>query len=983
MVSFFHHDYGTGSRKTFLLLILFMSFWASSFSQTFKLSGILTDGKDKQTLIGVVLRLNHLNDSTNTMDAVSDVDGSFVITGLSSGKYLLQASYVGYQPMSQIVQILNADLNLGTLIMVQTSSGLKGVTVTAEQIRAQQNGDTSQFNADAYKTNRDATAEELVTKMPGVTTDNGAVKVNGEDVKKVLVDGKEFFGDDPNAALKNLPAEIVDKIQVFDRASDQSQFSGFDDGNSQKTINIITKRGKNNGVFGKITAGYGFDDENNDGRYTVGGNINFFNGDRRISLVGLANNVNQQNFSSEDLLGVSSSSSSGSGRGAGGRGGGGGPAGGGGNAASNFLVSQQGGITTTQSAGINYSDQWGKNLKVTASYFFNRSDNENNTSLTRNYITNNPDSSLVYTEKGLNSSINYNHRASLRLEWTVDSNNSIILNPKISYQDNNTSKNLMGINTLGESGTQSSLNNQTQALTSGYTFSNQLTLRHRMAKPGRTISLNLGTSYNLKSGNGTLYSQNQYADSSLNDITDQHYDLQSNGLGLSANLSYTEPLTKNSQFLVTYSPSYNHKNSDRETYNRTGSNYTDLDTSLSNKYNNDYYYQRGGLGYRFNTRKMNFNASLNAQYATLTGSQSFPTSFDINRNFTDLLPQAMLNYKFSKTENIRIMYRTNTDAPDITQLQNIVDNSNPLLLRTGNPDLRQDYTHSLIIRYGKTSPGSGNGLFLFANGTIVSNYIGSSTIIALNDTSIRGVVLNRGSQLSIPVNLNGNYSARSFLTYSLPLKPIKTNLNLNAGINYSRTPAIINGQENFANNYTFNGGFVAGSNISENVDFTLSSNGAYNIVKNSLQAQNNFNYYSQTTALRLNYIFLKNFVFNTNVTHTFYSGLGSTYDQQYILWNASLGYKFLKSKAMQVDLYAFDLLKQNRAISRTITESYIEDDQTQVLQRYFMLRLTYTLRSFKSGGMPENPGDNPMRQGHGDHHYNGRGAPGGGYQEQN
>jgi hypothetical protein len=952
-------------------------------AQTFSVSGFLRDARNKQPLSDVVVTFSPQSDSSRIQGDVSDSNGHFSITGVVPGSYRLKAAYIGYSNLTRTVNVLNKDVALGNLDMAAGTNTLTNVTVTAETIRAQQNGDTSSFNANAYKTNPDATAEELITKMPGVTNENGTVKVNGEQVQKVLVDGKEFFGDDPNNAMKNLPAEIIDKIQIFDRASDQAQFTGFDDGNAQKTINIITKRGKANGVFGKITAGYGQDDQTNDSRYTVGGNINFFNGDRRISIVALDNNVNQQNFSSEDLLGVTSSNSGRGGGFGGGRGRSGGSGGGagqgnfgGGDAASNFLVSQQGGITTTQSAGINYSDQWGPKLKITASYFFNRGDNDNNTSLTRNYIVTNPDSGLVYRENGINNSINYNHRANARLEWTIDSMNSIILQPRFSYQDNTTDRNLFGQTTLGANTDLSSTNNLYSAHNSGYTLNNNLTYRHRFMKPGRTISLNVGTAYNDKKGNGLIYSQNRFSGSDTV-TTDQQFDLDANGLTLSANLSYTEPLSRKSQLLLTYSPSYNKNISDRETFNRDGSGYTDLDTGLSNKYNNNYYYQRGGAGYRYNNQKLSLNATLNAQYATLTGDQTFPYPIQIDKHFTDLLPNAMMNYRFSRTENLRIMYRTSTNAPNISQLQNIVDNSNPLLLRTGNPDLRQDYTHSLSLRYGKTGDTRGTGLFLFANASYVNHYIGNSTIIAVNDTIVRDVLLARGSQLSLPTNLNGDWSARSFATYSLPVKSIKTNFNINAGLSYSRTPAIINSLSNFADNYTINAGVVAGSNISEDVDFTLSTNGAYNIVQNTLQSQGNYNYYSQTSSLRFNWIIAKSIVFHTDLNHTLYSGLGSPYDQAFLLWNAWLGYKFLKNKAAQVDLFAFDMLRQNRAISRTITDTYIEDATTQVLQRYFMLRFTYTLRAFKSGGMPEQQGP---RDGEGGprHWQGGRGGMGGG-----
>lgn len=918
----------------FLIIFVSNNIWAQT--NTTSLTGKLLDARDGQPILNATVQLQSNADTSIKQAVLSDYDGNFTIS-VPPGSYRFSTANIGYEPTYRIVQLTSNPLNLGTLSLKSSSTQLKSITVAATQIRSEQNGDTTAFNANAFKTNPDATAEDLLTKMPGISNVNGALKVNGEDVKKILVDGKEFFGDDPNAAIKNLPAEIIEKIQVYDRASDQAAFTGFDDGNQQKTINIITKPGRNSGLFGKVAAGYGLDEKGDNGRYNVGGNINFFNGDRRISLVGMANNVNQQNFSADDLLGVSSGS--GGGRGGGRRGGGGG------DAASNFLVGQQGGIAKTQSFGINYSDNWGKKVKVTGSYFFNRSDNENTTNLTRNYIT---DSNLVYRETGNAQNINSNHRVALRMEYTLDSFNSIILSPRISYQQSESNSADSGITTIGDNNLENAIRNLNSAANEGYNFSNSLLWRHKFAKKGRTLSLNFDTRYNDKTGNGDLYSRGDT-------LIDQDYDLATTGSTYSGSINYTEPVTAKTQIQLNYNPSFNHNNSDRSTYNDDGSTVRNLDTMLTNRFTNNYYYHRGGAGFRYNDSSWSFNATLNAQYATLDGQQEYPYQLQVNRTFTNILPQAFLNYRFSKKENIRVFYRTYNNAPSISQLQNIVDNSNPLFLRTGNPDLVQDYTHYLGIRYGKTSAGKGNGIFLYANGSYIKDYIGSASYIGRGDTqNIRGIRLNPGTQLSIPVNLNGAYRGSLFLTYSQPVKQLKSNLNLSTGITFNRTPAIINNFENFANNYAINGGIVLGSNISENLDFTLTYNGAYLIAKNSLQTKSNFNYYNQTTSLRLNWIFRKDAVFKTDVTHTLYAGLGDAYDRQFLLWNASIGYKFLKSKALMAELYAFDILKQNNSISRNITDTYFEDSRTQVLQRYFMLRLTYTLRSFKgSGKMPE------------------------------
>ena len=304
-------------------LYIFLCFCSFQFlrAQTFTINGKLID-EDKQPAIGSSVFLLK-TDSSFIKGTATDVEGQFNLENINSDNYILKILSLGYKPLFKSIQIKNQDLIIPTITLKQNLTNLKEVTVEAQQALATQNGDTTSFKANAYKVNKDATAEDLVSKMPGVTVVDGKVQAQGEEVKQVLVDGKRFFGDDANAVLKNLPAEVIDKVQVFDKKSDQSQFTGFDDGNASKTINIVTKAQFKNGVFGKVYGGYGYED-----KFKGGGTVNIFKGDRRITVLAQANNINEQNFSSEDLVGVSSSSSGGGG----GRRGGGGPGGpGGGN----------------------------------------------------------------------------------------------------------------------------------------------------------------------------------------------------------------------------------------------------------------------------------------------------------------------------------------------------------------------------------------------------------------------------------------------------------------------------------------------------------------------------------------------------------------------------------------------------------------------------------------------------------------------------
>ena len=356
--------------KFFYTCSLFFLF-ANAFAQMHSISGKLVD-ESKQDLIGTSVFLLNTKDSSFVKGTVTNAEGFFKIEQVESHSYVLKIASLGYKSIFKSIVVLNQSIDLGLISLKQNSLNLKEIKIEAQISLATQNVDTTSFNSKAYKVNKDATAEDLVSKMPGVTLVDGKIQAQGEDVKQVLVDGKRFFGDDANAVLKNLPAEIIDKVQVFDKKSDQAQFTGFDDGNASKTINIVTKAQFRNGVFGKLFGGYGYKD-----KYKSGASINIFKGNRRITVLLQSNNINEQNFSAEDLVGVASTASTGGG----GRRGGGGQGNGSNNATDIFSVNNQNGINTTTLFGLNYSDKWGRKTEVSSSYFFNSTQNDSKSSL--------------------------------------------------------------------------------------------------------------------------------------------------------------------------------------------------------------------------------------------------------------------------------------------------------------------------------------------------------------------------------------------------------------------------------------------------------------------------------------------------------------------------------------------------------------------------------------------------------------------------
>jgi len=933
-------------RIPFLLLFSLLLFKAGMSQGS--LTGQLSDAGDKSPLIGAsVILLNP--DSSLYKGTAADLDGKFLIDNINRGKYILKITFIGYADELRTLEMADAPVELGNISLKPSSKTLKDVVITEKALTAVQKGDTTQYNASSYKTNPDANAEDLITKMSGVTTQDGKVQAHGEEVKRVLVDGKPFFGDDPNAVLKNLPADVIDKIQVFDQQSDQSKFTGVSDGNTTKTINIITKPGMKNGTFGRVYAGYGYEDV-----YKAGFNINFFKGDRRISIVSQSNNINEQNFSSDDLAGVMSSSGGGGGGGMRGRGGmgGGNPGGGnwgGGGSGSNFLVNAKNGISTTHAIGLNYSDKWNKKTEVSASYFLNYADNTAEQFINRQYLPVS-DSGLVYKENSINNSVNINHRFNMKLEWKKDTNNSITYTPKFTLQQNTGKSNLYGQNTSGYD----TLNRTTNFYNSevmAYNFSNELLLQHKFKKQGRTISLNLNGTYSENTAQSDLHSINSYYNdtSFFSSVLDQQATLTKPGSSYGSNLTYTEPLGIKSIVQISYSNSFNFTQNTKKTYNYSSSDdsYNSLDTLLSNVFNSEYVTHKAGLGYRYNNAKLQFMAGANYQYATLTADQSFPYTYSLVRNYQNILPNAMLRYNFSPKKSLRIMYRTQTTQPAIDQLQNVLNNTNPTQLSIGNPALQQNYDNTVFLRYSASNTEKATSFFAMVAGTYTNNYIANSTFTATKDTVRNGIALRRGTQITQPVNVNGYMNLRSFITYGIPFSIIKCNLNFNANAAYVKTPGIVNDVMNYSNAQTFGGGLTLSSNISKQVDFTLSTNLTYNTVANTINKQLNTQYYNQNSKLKMNVIFLKNVVFSTDLTHQYYQGLSQGYNQNYLLWNAGVGYKFLKDQKAEIRLSVNDILEQNTSITRNTTETYIEDVQTNLLQRYFMLTFTYNIKVFK------------------------------------
>lgn len=833
------------------------------------LLGTVTDKATKEGLISATVQL--VSSDGKSSYTSTDLNGGFQFKKLQPGTYTLQVTYVGYKPYKEKQTFAEGQQKEIKIEMAEDAQLLGEVSVQGRATRAEQKGDSLLYNAEAFQVMMGSSAEDLLAKMPGIVVEGGTIQAQGEQVQKVLVDGKEFFDGDVNLAIKNLPSDIIASIEVFDKKSEQAEFTGFDDGEEIKTINIVTKSGFRQGTFGEVSGGYGTDD-----RYKVNGNLNFFNDDRRISVLGMSNNVNQQNFSQEDLAGVMSAGSSGRGRG--GRGGrSGGKSGGtGGSSTSNFMVGSLGGVTSANGVGLNYVDQWGEKWKVTGSYFFNQSDNLTQQQTDREYFESILPG-MTYNEYQENSMKNWNHRFNMKLDYQMTERTSLQLRPTLSFQNNDSYGLLQGQN-LTNGTTESETGTTSFGKSNAYNIGADLMLRHRFLKEGRTLSLMLsGAMRNTDGDTYTDYLNTLYG-LELSPVTDDYSQWKqtlNQQYTLRSNLSYTEKLTDNLQLQLGYKMSYTDSENDKKTYDRSAVTdlYDQLDESLSNEYQSGYLTQAGNVGLRYRAGRLSAMLGVDAQWADLKGDLVYPQPDKLSHKYFSVLPSFTLRYSLDRTNSFQLRYRSRSSSPSVTDLQNVIDNSNPLFLSAGNPNLDQQVSHTANLRYLRTTK-SGHTFIAMVGATIQQDYVADSTFVAKEDVALSPTVtLNKGSQFTRPVNLDGYYSLQSMVTYGFPVDFIRSNINFSLSANYANVPTIFDGVESRTRELNLIPKLIIGSNISKNLDFTASYSAGISKMFSSLDTAAESDYVTHTAAAKLGWTFFWGLTFRSTFNYVGYTGL--------------------------------------------------------------------------------------------------------------
>lgn len=1006
-------------KRLLLVLIALMSLSAVFAQQRGKVTFSLLDAEKKTGVMGAVIEVYPTSKPDEKKYYTSGANG-WVEFSSAYGEYTLVASFLGYDDLSKTFKVGTTNVSLGKLYIAEGATKIETVVKEVQAFRTSQNADTLSYNASAFKVAADADVEGLLKKMPGITINNGSVEAQGETIQKIFVDGKEFFGEDVSTAIKSLPAEAVDKVEVINKLSDQAEFSGMDDGEGYKAINIVTKSNMRQGQFGKMYAGLGYqpdaDASTFNPKYTVGGNVNMFQGDSRLSVIGLFNNINQQNFSFEDILGVNGSSGMGGGR----RGGG----------VGDYMVRPQKGVALVNSLGLNYTDEWGrrKNVKFQGSYFFNNTSTKNFSENDTWYESPSP-YGTKHTE-GASSNTNNNHRFNARLDWKISRNQSLMSRTSFSYQGYKPLSATAGYTNADsdykEAGERRQglafLMNTTDNYSYGYNFNQFLQYRVKLGKPGRTMTVDGRFRYSSNdatkrtgSNNAptiaysdddtseywTLYNQyfgegKDWTEMSKNpllyDPLHQYILVPSDTYNVNASLQYNEPLSTSSQLSLQYRLSYKEEYKDQRAW-YTGEDYDPLGPTATQNDNmtlnskSGYWTHRIGPGFRYSEGKNRLVLNLYYQRSMLNGTiinGADQKSIIDNKTFNNFTYFGMFNFAFNSENSIRMFFRSGTNEPSITQLQTIFDVSDPKYLSVGNINLDPAFTHSINFHYINSNMEKGRTFMWMFMFRYTQDYISQSTLYNSDGWELPDTYGNieiprdkdgnkyKPTELSSYENLDGYVQLRTHLSYGLPLSFMKCNLNLMAGVSYSITPSavyvpgqssedLLKNMENhiFYTNRAKNIGYDAqvtlGSNISENIDFTVQWSGTYNQAWNTsasdiLGSNYTNNYFEHTASGNLKWVFWKGFTLTTAVSYTQYVGFTQDYNEHYLLWNIYLGKKVFKNKRGEVQIGVNDIFNQNKGFQRNTGSGYTQNLTNSVIGRYFSIQFVYNLRHFGKKG---------------------------------
>ena len=908
-----------------------------------QVSGVVKDSTGI-TLPGSTIKL--YISSTDSLVTATDANGKFSFTAVPVNQFSIVVLSVGYQPLKRrfILNNANTPADLAPIVLKGDAIALKGVNivdVNAVKIKE----DTVEYNANAYKVREGAPVEDVIKKLPGVDVDkDGNITAQGKSVSKVRLNGKDYMAGDVTSLTKNLPADLVQSIQVVDDYGDQANITGIKTGDPQKVLNINIKADKNYGYFGQGTVGGGrdaipqIDGSKDDDRYIASANIFSFSGNRQIAVSGNLNNTNTNLFNF--------------GGGGGGRPGGGGPPG--------FNSNSANGITTARSLGFNYRDSWGKHITVYGSYSF--SDNTVNTistSIQNNISLDNP---TVNNTSSTEKDDKINHRFNFNMEWKPDTINYFKISPSFSYASVHTLENAAS-SLLAGADTISNYTLDLHSHSSAPNFGLNVLYNHRFNSHGRNFSV-LVTSGSTKSDQyqNPVY---DYLNGKANAPVNQMINTNSRTDSVGTSFSYMEPLSKLSYLELNYAYHYANTTADRVTDTVTQAGETNYYGFLSNDYKFQFITNRIGVNYRFIEKKYNYTLGVAAQPSLLEGSslESAPTHI----NTFNFSPVARFVYNFSRSQSLSFNYSGASNSPTYAELQPVTDFSSANYPVQGNPDLKPEYNNIVSLRYNKFDFASGNVFFSNVNFTQTDNKIAAKTVTYPKnypDSHLAGTILTQYQ------NADGYYSTSAFYLFAKPWEKRKYTLLINGNIIYANNISYIGNvdsvkfletdQKNIAKNLVLTQGARFRVDITDVIDAEVNASYAINHSVNSIpQADVNNNFRTITLGVNgKNYVW-KDWTASYDFTKTIYEGYTGATNPNIL--NTYIERRFLKGNVGTLRFSVNDVFNENTGYTSTQTSSAITQSNVNRLGRYYLLTFTLRLQKFAGKAPAMGPGPGGFR----------------------
>ncbi|MBX2818527.1 MAG: outer membrane beta-barrel protein [Rhodothermaceae bacterium] len=887
----------------------------------YNVEGVVTDTSDV-TLAGATVVLLNSTDSTIVSFGTTRSDGLFRLRRIQAGNYTLQVSFVGFEQYIAEIEIIEENLNVGSIPLKAAVSELDALVITADYIPILINKDTLEYNAGAFNVRPNANVEELLKRLPGVDVErDGTIRAQGEEVEQVLVDGKEFFGNDPRIATQNLPADAVDKVQVYDKKSDMAEFSGVDDGEESKTINLALKEDSKQGYFGNTSGGYGSD--NIRGRYEGRLSMNRFSPSTQLSLIGNLNNVNQQGFSMGDYMSFM-----------------GGMMGGGFSRASlplNMGVTD--GFSMTTAAGVNFNRDFGAKTSLQSSYFLNVVDNDQNRLVNQQQLIGSQTSSrsLQASDQDISTQ---NHRLNLNLKHEINKGQDLRLRADLRATDsglyNDSFRELnSGANVLVN-------DNNTLYKSDGLDFggSASLTYRKKLSERGRTLVAEGRAEWNDGSMKGDLETLNFFYDNIGNVVSSeelrQFQDQQNTTSTNRQQISWTEPLGRSSSLQVRGERRQRVQDQDKRIYDLREAGSV-LNESLSAGLEQTYTYNEAGLNVRFNPGGASYSIGVDVQSSDLEGDVRGSTGA-LTRSFVDFLPSARFSYDFANGKRMDIRYETTTREPSMNELQPFADNTDPLFVYVGNPDLEPEYRHSGRAHFMMFDQFSSINLFGYFQAQYTQDKIARDRTI---DAQLRQSITSR--------NVDGDWMLRGRLDYGMPLRPLGIRVNLSTESMYNRGKEFINDAENQTRILRQSIDLRINNRNNEIIDALIGAKYTFNTNKYSLNPELGRNYVNRTFYTEINYYMGDHWRFTSGFDYRLFADEVFGSGQQIPIWRAEISRLIMGDKA-EVQLVGLDLLNQNLGVNYSNTSTYIQEERIQTLGRYVMLKFVYNLSGLNRRG---------------------------------